>query len=500
MKNRSLGIALSYGNTLLSMLCGLMLSSVLLRSLGDVEYGLYQTVSSFAMYLVMLEFGTGTAMSRGIVIYRNSNKVDRLNNCIATVWYMTVALAGLIIIVSAFFYFNIETIYSNSMNPAQISYAKKLFIIITGYLVFNYFRQAMNGVLLGMEQYIFHSIMNIAQVTSRTVMLVSLMYFAPYADTVVSVDFILSIICFCVTFLYCRKNYKLNLQIKYFDRNIVVEFFPLCFALLLQSFVNQANNNVDKFVIGIQMNMVSVAVYSVAQYIYSIFASVTTVPISMYLPQIGKDIARGLEGKELTDTMIEPSRFVSLLGGSIIFGFIAVGRQFISIFYGESKVEAWSYALIILVPMFINMTNGIVVNVLDIKNKRQVRSIALACTTVLNIILTIWFIPIWGIIGAVIATAIATTIGQVLFMNFYYQKKLNIKVLYLFRKAYHGIILFQIIACAISVIVSGLMQSDLSAFLVGGTLYLLISGGLIVSFGLNSYERERINSLINKWI
>lgn len=59
--SRGVGISISYINTALNMICGLFLSSFLLRHLGDNEYGLYQTVAAFATYLVLLEFGAGNS-------------------------------------------------------------------------------------------------------------------------------------------------------------------------------------------------------------------------------------------------------------------------------------------------------------------------------------------------------------------------------------------------------------------------------------------------------
>ena len=66
LKKRGIGIALSYTNTFLNMITGLFLSSFLIAQLGDESYGVYQSVSSFVNYLVLLEFGTGTIMSRNL--------------------------------------------------------------------------------------------------------------------------------------------------------------------------------------------------------------------------------------------------------------------------------------------------------------------------------------------------------------------------------------------------------------------------------------------------
>ena len=73
LNTRSSGITLSYVYNILNMICGVFLSSFLIKSLGGTEYGIYQTISSFANYLVLLEFGVGTVMTRNISGCRGQN-------------------------------------------------------------------------------------------------------------------------------------------------------------------------------------------------------------------------------------------------------------------------------------------------------------------------------------------------------------------------------------------------------------------------------------------
>lgn len=494
--SRGIGISISYLNTALNMICGLFLSSFLLRSLGDSEYGLYQTVAAFATYLVLLEFGTGNVMSRNIAVCKASGKKEDLEKNISTIWFITVALSALIIIISGVFYFSIDSLYKSTMTEAQIVYAKRIFVFVTAYLVFSFYTQTLNGVLLGYEQYTFSQILNGIRIVLRTALLVGIILFKPYAIVIAFTDMVLSFLVLVLTWSYCKKHYNLRFRLKVFDKAILIEALPFCFALMIQSLVNQANNNVDKFVIGIMVSMESVAIYSVAQYVYSIFSSVTTVPISMYLPQVAKDIGEGKKGRSLTDTLIEPCRLVVLIGGAIVFGFFAIGQQFIKIVYGTNYSVAWIYALIIMIPMFINMTIGILINVLDVLKKRIVRSFVLLGTTILNIALTVIFIKFIGIIGAVIATAISTLLGQVLIMNIYYDRKLGIKVMRLYAKAYKGILPIYIIASAIGFIVSRLINNNLLSLIIGGILFIGISLVLLLIFGMNESEKSKLKSIM----
>ncbi len=494
MKNRNIGIILSYAYTLLNMVIGLFMSSFLLRQLGDVEYGLYQTVSSFATYLVLLEFGTGSVMSRNVVVARNKKDEMLLKKNITTVWYMTVFLSLIIVVVSLVFYCNIGRIYSKTMNIDQVSYAQKIFVWIVGYLLCSFYVQTLNGLFLGLENYKFGQTISIFRLVLRTTVLVSIILFYKHAIVISITDFIVSLFVLIITYIYCKKKYKLTLKWNDFSFDIFKQSLPLCSALLIQSLVNQANNNVDKFIIGIQISLESVAVYSVAQYFYSIFSAITTIPISMYLPQIAKEIGENYNGKNITKTLVSPSRLICFLGGSILFGFFSCGKQFISIVYGESKVEAWLYSLIIMIPMLLNMITGPIINVLDVLNKRQSRSYALLFTTILNIIMTIFFINLWGIIGAVIATAIATILGQIIIMNIYYEKVLEIDIKLLYKKTMSKIIPFQLVAAAIAFCLGVSISNRIVSFAASGAVYVMISFGLIYQFGINSSEKQMIKS------
>lgn len=498
MKKRSAGIVISYIYTFLNMICSLVMSSFLLRMLGDTEYGLYQTVSAFATYLVMLEFGTGTVMSRNISLCRGRGDEENLKHNTATLWYTAIGLSTLILIVSIVFCCNIGTVYKATMSVEQVGYAQKIFVVMTAYLIVSFFTNTLNGFLLGVEHYTFANTVNVIKVITRTLLLLLLIFLKPYAILIAGVDLFISIGVFVATFICCKCKFKINLNIKNFKKSILVESLPLCLALLLQALINQANSSVGKFVIGIKLTLESVALYSIVQYIYTLISTITTIPISMYLPQIAKNMARGIKEKELTKILVQPCRLVVLIGGTLLFGFVAVGKQFITIFYGESKQAAWIYALIIAIPMFVNMTNGVIINVLDVSNKRLVRSLSLAATAVLNILITLYLIPDYGILGVVIGTASSLIVGNILVMNIYYKKALKLNVIWLFIQAYKGILPFQILAGLVSFFVTQLIQNVYLSFFAGGLIYVFIAALCIFSFGLNASEKDMILSVVDK--
>ena len=153
MKNRKLGIVISYANTILNMLCGLFLSSYLLRILGQTDYGIYQTICSFANYLVLLEFGTGTVITRNIVRCRAAKREEDIQKNISTVWTVSLILAVCLLIAALLFYGAIPRLYVNTFTQDQIVYAKKIFAFEAVYLLVSFLSTLPKGILLGFERY-----------------------------------------------------------------------------------------------------------------------------------------------------------------------------------------------------------------------------------------------------------------------------------------------------------------------------------------------------------
>ena len=498
MKSRNQGVALSYVNTVLNMVTGFFLSSFFVKMLGDTEYGLYQMVTSFVSYLVLLEFGTGTAMTRNISKCRaqNADKQEIQKN-ISTIWTISLLLAIIIAVASIVFYSQIGNIY-NKLTFDQVSYAQKILLLEVVYLIVSFLSSTLNGVVLGFEQYKLGPIISIVRLISRAALMVGIILIYRYAIAIVIVDVLVSITTATYLFVFCIRRLRLTFTTRYFDRQVFKEILPLCMAMFIQTLVNQANSSVDQFVIGIKMTPEHVSYYSIGLFFYNAFSLLTTVPITMYGPQIVKDIIQKVNEDTLMDHMIRPSRFITLIGTTALCGFFVAGRQFINLCYGENYKIVWFVALIIMVPMMINMSNGILINVLDALNKRMARSYVLMFTTIANIILTVVWIDIWGIIGASIATAVCTLVGQITMMNVYYSKKLNIKIMYLYYRTFKGILIPQLIATAIAFILGNTLRSNFISLIISGCIYITIFSFLFLKFGMQESEREIVSAIKNK--
>lgn len=503
MKTRSKGIVLSYIYLIVNMLCGLFLSSYLIKSLGDTEYGIYQTISSFANYLVLLEFGTGTVMTRNISMCRGINESKKkINENVSTIWTITNILAIVILVASICMFFSLEKIYANSLNAENIVAAKRIFVIVTLHLIISFYAQSFTGLTLAFEKYSYGPILKISKTILRTGLLACLLLKFKYSVIIAIVDAFISLLTLIVSYIYCKKNFDLSFSFKCFNFAIFKNVLPLSIALFLQSLISQANNSVDKFLIGILISPEAVTLYSIALFIFNIFASICTVPVNMYAPQIGKDIGGGATPGSLREKYVSAAKLTAIIGGSIFFGFIAVGKPFITLLYGNDYYDAWIIAILLMLPNLLSMFIGVLTNVLDVLGKRLVFTAALAATTLSNTILTIFWLKAWGPIGAASATCLCT-LAQLIFMIYYYSKKIKINVIHIYATCFKSIIPSQIVATAAGYATSSIIPCTTKLFsflslLAGGCVYVVIFGGIFLIF--NKKDRDIILKTMKAFI
>ena len=490
---------MSYAYTVLNTVIGLLMSAFIIQRVGKTDYGIYQAVTAFASYLALFEMGTGTIINRNISLCKkDGTEDDALQKNISTLWSITIVLSCVIGAVSVGFYFSMDWIYKASMSAAQIAFGKPLFVLTVVKLISSFFQQTLNGTMIGFEHYSASKIISIAHLLLRTCLVAVLLVFKPGVYPVVVTDAVLGVLTVLTSLIYCRKKHPFKFTMRFFDKEIFRNAMPLALALLLQTVINMANNSVDKFVISIRMTPDNVAVYAVAMYIYTTFSTIMTIPITMYMPQVAKDMRAGKKEMELTKTMIQPSRLAVTVGGLVLFGFIAVGRPFIRLMYGQDYIQAWTIAVLIMIPSLVQMTNGVMANVLDILNKRHIRSIILMGTTLFNIVLTVWWVYTWGMVGAAAATALSLITGQIVIMNTYYAKKIKIKILYLFAQSYKGILPCLIVSCAAAAGVTMLLRNDWLKLLLGGCSFVLMFAVLFLLFGANQEEKKMIVGKLRK--
>ena len=128
---RKSGAILSYVSIILNTLIQLLYTPLLIRRLGQSEYGLYSLVASIIGYLTIMDLGFGNAIIVYTAKYRAQNKIEeeqRLHGMFNLVFKVIAIFASLIGII---LFFNVDSIFGNKMSNLEIAKMKMMMLMLS---------------------------------------------------------------------------------------------------------------------------------------------------------------------------------------------------------------------------------------------------------------------------------------------------------------------------------------------------------------------------------
>ena len=228
-------------------------------------------------------------------------------------------------------------------------------------------------------------------------------------------------------------------------------------ALFIPQVAVQIYTVLDRTMIGtIVVNKSEVGYYEQAQKIVKLLLTLATSLGTVMLPRMANTFAKG-DKQKLKKYINTSFQFVLLLAFPLMFGMLSIASEFVPLFYGSGYDKVTILINIILpIILIISLSNVIGTQYLLPTKRQKEFTISVTVGAIVNLLLNIFFIKLWGAIGASIATVIAeiTVTG----VQFYIVRK-EIKILDVIKIAKNYFIA-SIIMFAVSYIVGHLIEND----------------------------------------
>ena len=191
-KNLAFGTILSYFNIILSILIGFITAPIILKQLGESEYGVYQMVLSMVSYMSILDFGLHNVTTRFVSKYRATKDDELQRKFLGTNILLFGLIMLLILIVGSVIYVSIDNIFSGSMSGYEISLTKKLFAILTVNLAISMPGAVFAAIVVAYEKFVFSRLLATVKMIVRLIFVLLLVNFGLKATGLVVVDFLIN--------------------------------------------------------------------------------------------------------------------------------------------------------------------------------------------------------------------------------------------------------------------------------------------------------------------
>lgn len=422
VNQRKIGIILSYIYTATHVVVNLLYVPLLLRTIGQSEYGLYQLVGSLIAYISIMESLLSAGVVRYYCKYKNENNQEKMENVLAisqriySVFSLIVCVCGVALI------FAFKSLYASSLSLFEMQESIIMLVLLIANIIINIMNYVYVAVITASERFIFLKVISILSTIVQPALVYLLIKKYPYAIVIVISVVLINLLVAFVRRIYSKK--VLNATIHYHgkDSEFVKGLFQLSSTILFALIADQIFWKADQLVIGKVLNTSAVAVYSVGSQIYMNYTPLGTAISSVFMSRLSKlyDVEKDIQS--ISELFIKVGRIAFLFLGLVLCGFILFGQDFIMLWAGEGYKEAYYVAVIIMIPLTVDAMQNLGLTILQIMNKYGFRGKVYFAIAIVNIITTVFLVKIVGIVGAAISTAISMAIGNGVIMNFYYSK------------------------------------------------------------------------------
>lgn len=497
-KERKNGAILSYISIAINTLIQLLYTPLLIRKLGQSEYGLYSLVASIIGYLTIMDLGFGNAIIVFTAKYRakgqkeDEQKLHGMFNIIFKIIGVIATILGIVL------YFNVENFFGKTMTIIELNKMKTMMIILSFNLFLSFYFAIYNSIISAYEKFTFQKIVAIIHTLLKTLIMLPLLFMGFKSIALCVTVTILNVLLSIANYIYCSKIMKINVHFQGFDKKIFKTIFNYSIWIVLGIIVDKVNWSVDNFVLGSVSGTIEISIYSIASTLNQLFISLSTAISGVLLPKMSKMIAKKASNEELTEEFIKIGRIQYYIIFLMCSGLVLFGKQFIMLWAGVEYTRSYYVALLLIIPLCIPLIQNLGLSIMQAMNRYKFKSISTAIMSIINIAISIYFSKMWGAIGAALGTGISLIICNIIIINIYYYKEIKLNVIKFWKSILKQTIPF-IIPITIIIIVMKLTNfSGVRAFILYGSLYTLIYCIVAYCLSMNKYEKELINKMIIK--
>lgn len=499
-----IGSLLSYAQMALGIIIGIVYTPIMIRLLGQSEYGLYQTVSSTISMLGILNLGFNGSYIRYFAKYKvkdDKESIYKLNGLFVII-FSVFAVVGLAC--GLFLTNNLDLVFKDGLTDSEYSTAKVLMLLATLNLSFSFPFSVFTSIISANERFVFLKLVNMLQTVITPAITLPLLLCGYRSIAMIAVALLLAIIHGIINIFYVVVKLKNKFIFYGFEKGLLKSMFVYTSFIAINLIVDQINWNIDKMLLGRYKGTTAVAIYSVGYALYSYYMTFSTAISGVFSPRIHTLINKTKENlneqrKQVTDLFIKVGRIQYLILALLASGIFFFGREFIVLIWaGSDYNDSYYVALLLIIPSTIALIQNLGIEIQRALNKHHFRSIVYLGMALVNLITSIILCQLYGAIGSALGTGISLILANGFVMNIYYHKKCNLDIIK-FWKSIINLSKGLIIPIALGIAAKLIFEiNSVAVLLICIFVYALVYCVSMWLFGMNSEEKDLVFSMLKR--
>jgi len=423
------GAVLSYVALILGSAVTLVYTPFMLRMLGQAEFGLFSLVNTTIAYLTILDFGFGTAIVRYTAKYRAEKDKAKEETLHGMFMILYIGIGILAFLLALILVFNIKWLFSNTLTATELSTAKILMWLAAANLAVSFPFSVYASIIAARERFVFAKTVHLIRLVVNPLLMVAVLTMGYKAVGMIVVATGINLLINIVNLVYCKRHLHVKMRFTGFDIPLLKEIGTYSFFVFLNLIADRLYWSTGQVLLGIFVGTVAVAIYAIGvQFITMLYMPVSSATAGLFLPRVTQISLNDSAHNELSDLFIRVGRIQFIMLALVLSGFALYGQQFVNLWAGPEYAASYLVAMVMMVPLTIPLIQNMGISILQAKNMHAFRSIVFSVLAIMNVAISIPLVKLWGPVGSAIGTALSLTAGQIVIMNIYYRKHLELDI------------------------------------------------------------------------
>ena len=499
INERKAGALLSYINLGIGSIVPFLYTPIMLKLLGQEEYGLYGLANSVISYLSLLNFGMGSAIVRYTAQCRAGKKHDEVKGLIGLFLIIYCCLSVVVCLLGTFLVGKADVFFAKGLSAEEISRLRAIMRIMVLSTAISLPISVFVSIISAYERFIFTKAYAILGTVATPILNLTILYAGHGAVGIAMVNLIFQVVSGILYFVYCARKLQLTPSFQKMPMHLLKEIWIFSAFVFMSSIADMLYWATDKVLIGAFIGSAAVAVYNIGGTFTSILQNLAHTISNMFTPKVMMMAREDASAEDTSALMIRIGRLQFYIVSFVLSGYIVFGQIFIRLWAGEGYQDAYYVALLTMIPLAVPLIQSIAYSTIVAQNRHRFRAILYVIIAVINVISTYLVIPRFGIIGAAVCTAVAFVLGNGVIMNFYYSRKIGLDICGFWKSIGRisgvpalGILLgYYLVNCVFA-------MDSILLFLLGVCIYSVLFWLMNWFFSMNSYEKNLVGELFGK--
>lgn len=367
------GVILSYINLGLGTVIPFIYTPIMLRMLGQAEYGLFSLASSAVSYLSLLSFGFGSTIIRYISKYRAEKDKKSEEKAFGFFLILYCVLALLVLLCGAIIANNVEAIFQKGLSANELKKMKVLVMIMTFNSALSFPNSVFSSMITANEKYIFRKLVDMFSTVLAPLANLVALYLGYASVGMATAATVVQFLMLPVNIYYCLRKLHIKPVIEKLPIALIKEMLGFSVFVFIGSIVDMLFWATDKVILGMLSGSVAVAIYNVGGTFNNMVMNLSTSISGVLTPRVTGMVVKDASKDELTNLFIRVGRLQFIVIALIVSGFTAFGQAFITLWAGKDYHDAYWVAILTMFPLCVPLIQNIGLTIVTAQNKHQFR-------------------------------------------------------------------------------------------------------------------------------